>query len=161
VSGSKYCGTKAYKLEFAAADVGNIHVMGGRAKVFELLAGEDVDSDEVDLGVAMLARLGSGHFDDLARAVLDDDETVLPQSRALHRIRGRGASIGALEGVLLMLLTQCQLRMRGEFSLWQCLKGGVCDEAAERESYLRVVGHDAGMSGCMFTSLTRSTRQSK
>jgi len=105
--------------------------MGGRAKVFELLAGKDVDSDEVDLGVAMLARLGSGHFDNLARAVLDDDETVLPQSRALHRIRGGGASIGALEGVLLMLLTQCQLRMRGEFSLWQCLKGGVCDEAAE------------------------------
>ena len=88
MSGSKYCGAKAYKLEFTAADVGDIHVVGGRAKVFELLAGEDVDSDEVDLGVAMLARLGSGHFDDLARAVLDNDEAVLPQSRALHRIRG-------------------------------------------------------------------------
>ena len=80
--------------------------MGGRAKVFELLAGKDVDSNKMDLGVAVLARLGSGHFDNLARTVLDDDEAVLPQSRALHRKRSRGASIDTLEGVLLMLLTR-------------------------------------------------------
>jgi len=48
---------EVYKLEFTAADVGHIHVVGGRAKIFELLAREDVDGDEVDLGVAVLARL--------------------------------------------------------------------------------------------------------
>ena len=77
--------------------------MGGRAKIFELLLGEDVDGDKMDLGVAVLASLGGGHFDDLARAVLDHDEAVLPKSRALHRISGRGTSIGALEGVLMLL----------------------------------------------------------
>ena len=91
-----------YKLVLLAADVGNVHVVGGRAQVFHLLASEDVDSDQVDLGVAVLAGLRGGHFDDLAGAVLDADEAVLPQGRALHRVRERGTRIGALEGVLVL-----------------------------------------------------------
>lgn len=51
----------------------------------------------------MLSGLGGGHFDNLAWAVLDDHEAVLAQGRALHRVGSRGASISALEGVLLML----------------------------------------------------------
>jgi len=90
------------KLVFLAADVGDIHVVGGRAEIFKLLASEDVDGDEMDLGVTVLASLGGGHFDDLAGAVLDDNETVLPQGRALHGVGGRGAGIGALEGVLVL-----------------------------------------------------------
>ena len=135
--------TKAYKLEFATADVGHIHVVGRRTKVFELLAGKDVDGDEMHLGVTVLAGLGGGHFDNLARAVLDDDEAVLPQSRALHRIRGRGASVGALEGVLLMLLTHIVSlrRLAGAIDKRRGVRRG------GRGSYLRVVGHDAGMSG--------------
>ena len=82
--------------------------MGGGAKFFELLASEYIDGDQVDLGVAMLASLGSRHVDDLARAVLDHDETVLSQGRALHGESGRGAGIGGLEGVL-MLLRQAKL----------------------------------------------------
>lgn len=92
----------AYELVFLAADVGNVHVVGGRAKIFQLLASEDIDGDEMDLSVTVLASLRGGHFDDLARAVLDDDETVLPQSRALHGEGGRGTGIGALEGVFML-----------------------------------------------------------
>ena len=77
--------------------------MGGWGQILQLLAGEDVDGDQVDLGVTVLPSLGGGHVDDLARAVLDDDEAVLPQSRTLHGEGGRGASVGALEGVALML----------------------------------------------------------
>ena len=77
--------------------------MGGRAEIFELLLSEDVDSDKVDLCVTVLSSLGSGHFNDLARTVLDHDEAVLPEGRALHRIGCRGAGIGALEGVLMLL----------------------------------------------------------
>lgn len=110
MSGSNGCSRVAYKLEFTTADIGDIHIVGGRTKIFELLAGKDVDGDEVHLGVAVLAGLGGRHFDNLARAVLDDDEAVLPQSRALHGVRGRGAGVGALEGVLLMLLTLGQLK---------------------------------------------------
>jgi hypothetical protein len=76
--------------------------VGGRAQLLELLGGEDVDGDQVDLGVTVLAGLGGGHFDDLAGAVLDADESVLPQRGALHGVRGRGAGIGALEGVLML-----------------------------------------------------------
>ena len=46
-----------YELVFLATDVGHVHVVGGRAQFFQLLAGEDVDGDEMDLGVAVLASL--------------------------------------------------------------------------------------------------------
>jgi hypothetical protein len=95
-----------YKLEFLTADVGDIHVVGRGREIFQLLAGEDVDGDQVDLSVTMLASLRSGHLDNLAGAALDDNVTVLPQSRALHGESGGGASIGGLEGVLMLLITR-------------------------------------------------------
>lgn len=76
--------------------------MGGRREIFQLLVGEDVESDQVNLGVAVLAGLGGGHFDNLARATLDHNVTVLAQGRALHRVGRRGTGIGALEGVLML-----------------------------------------------------------
>ena len=93
---------RTHELVFLAADVGNVHVMSGRAKIFQLLAGEDVNGNEMDFGVAVFAGLRGRHFDDLAGAVLNDDETVLPQSGTLHGIGGRGTGIGALKGVLML-----------------------------------------------------------
>lgn len=78
----------AYQLVLTTSDVRNFHVVGGWRQIFQLLAREDVESDQVDFGVTMLARLGSRHFDDLAGTTLDDDEPVLPQGRALHRVSG-------------------------------------------------------------------------
>ena len=72
------------------------------AKFFELLASEDIDSNQMDLGVTVLSSLGGGHIDDLAGTVLDHDETVLPQGRALHGEGGRGASVNALEGDIVL-----------------------------------------------------------
>jgi len=77
--------------------------MGGRAEIFELLSGENVDGDKMDLGVTVFAGLGGTHFDDLARAALDHNMSVLAQGGALHGKGSRGASIGAFESVLLML----------------------------------------------------------
>lgn len=83
--------------------------MGGGRQIFELLASEDVDGDQVDLGVTVLSSLGGRHIDDLARAALDHNVTVLTQSRALHReSRGR-TGVGAVEGVLML-----RRRMLGE-----------------------------------------------
>lgn len=95
----------AYKLVLAARDVRDVHVVGGRGQILQLLAGEDVDGDHVDLGVTVLARLRGGHFHDLAWATLDDDVAVLPQGRTLHRERGRRTGVGALEGVLMLCRT--------------------------------------------------------
>ena len=92
----------SYQLVLAAGDVWNVHVVGGWREIFQLLASEDVDGDQVNLGVTVLAGLGGGHFDDLAWAVLDDNVTVLPQGRALHWEGGGGTGIGALEGVLML-----------------------------------------------------------
>jgi hypothetical protein len=91
-----------HKLKFLADHIGNIHVVGGGAKIFELLASEDVNGNEMDLGVTVLAGLRGTHLNDLAGARFDDHKTVLAESRALHRIGGRGASIGALKGVLML-----------------------------------------------------------
>ena len=66
-----------------ASDVGDHHVVGGGADILVLLAGEDVDADQVDLGVAVLARLRRRHFDDLTRSLLEQHEAVLTQRRAL------------------------------------------------------------------------------
>jgi hypothetical protein len=96
------CSGIPYKLELAAGDVGNVHVVGGRGQLLELLAGEDVDGDQVDLGVTVLAGLGGGHVDDLARAVLDDNVTVLAESGTLHGVGGRGTRIGGVEGHLML-----------------------------------------------------------
>ena len=76
--------------------------MGRRAKFFKLLASEDIDGNKMDLCVTVLASLGGRHINDLAGAVLDHNEAVLPQGRALHGEGGRGAGIGGLEGVLML-----------------------------------------------------------
>ena len=89
--------------------------MGGRRQIFEFLAGEDVDGSKMDLGVTVFASLGGGHFDDLAGTAFDDDETVLPQGGTLHGISGGGASIGTVEGVLMLCIQVSQMlaeRMR-------------------------------------------------
>lgn len=46
-----------YKLVFLAVDVRDVHVVGGGAEIFELLASEDVNRNEMNLGVAVLAGL--------------------------------------------------------------------------------------------------------
>jgi hypothetical protein len=102
--GKKKRRRKTYKLVFLATNVWHIHVVSRRAQIFELLAGEEIDGDQMDLGMTVLARLRGGHFDNLARAVFDDYEAVLAQSRTLHRVCGRGAGVGTLKGVFLMLL---------------------------------------------------------
>ena len=76
--------------------------MGGWAQLFELLAGEDIDGDKMDLGVTVLTGLRGGHVDDLARTVLDADKSVLSQGRALHWEGSRSSGIGRVEGVLML-----------------------------------------------------------
>lgn len=93
---------RTHELVFLTADVGDIHVVGGRAELFQLLSGEDVNGDQMDLGVTVLASLGGRHVDDLAGTVLDADEAVLPQGRALDRVGEGGTGIGAVEGVLVL-----------------------------------------------------------
>jgi len=78
--------------------------MGRGGNIFELFAGEDVDGNQVDLGVPMLAGLGGRHVDDLAGTALNDNVTVLPEGRALHGVGGRGPGGGLLKGVLMLLV---------------------------------------------------------
>jgi len=95
-------GLTTHQLVFLAGDVGNLHVVSGWGQIFELLAGEDVKRGQMDFCVTVLAGLGGGHFDDLARAALDDNEAILSQGRTLHGVSCRGTGIGAVEGMLML-----------------------------------------------------------
>jgi hypothetical protein len=89
-------------LVFFAGDVGHIHIVGGRAKFFQLLASEDVNRNKMDLSMAVLSSLRSGHVDDFTGAIFDDHKTVLPQCRALHGVSSGRTRIGGVEGVLML-----------------------------------------------------------
>jgi hypothetical protein len=52
--------------------------------------------------VTVLARLGGGHVDDLAGTALDDNVTVLAQSRALHGVGGGRTGIRRVEGNIML-----------------------------------------------------------
>jgi hypothetical protein len=98
--------------------------VGGRRQIFEFLAGEDVDGSKMDLGVAVFTSLGGGHFDDLAGTAFDDNETVLPQGGTLHWVSSRGASIGTVEGVLMLCIQVSQV-LAERVGLPQKRDGGV------------------------------------
>lgn len=147
-----------YQLIFTTGDIGNLHVVGGWRQIFHLLASENVQSDQVNLRVTVLASLGGGHVDDLARATFDDNEAVLSQGGTLHRVGGRSTSIGGLEGVFMLerrRVSNSTDRRRGSLHGEDCQVG--CG-ARERNSaaikagktsgqtaYLRVVRHGEGL----------------
>ena len=85
--------------------------MGRWAKFFELLAGEDIDGNQMNLSVTMFASLRGGHIDNLARTVLDADETILPQGRALHGVSCRRAGICRFERMFMLLRHSDQLHV--------------------------------------------------
>ena len=94
------------QLVFSTGDVGDIHVVGGGGDIFQFLASEDIDGDQVDLGVTVLASLGGGHVNDLARTALDDDVSVFAQSRALGGVGEGGTGTCLLELVLMSLVVR-------------------------------------------------------
>jgi hypothetical protein len=68
-----------------------------------LPAGEDIGTNQVNLGVTMLTSLGGGHFNNLTRSTLDDDVAVLSQGRTLHGESERGTGISGFEGLLVIV----------------------------------------------------------
>ena len=68
---------RPYQLVLLTADIGHIHVVGTGAKIFQLLASEDVDGHQMDLSVTVLAGFRGAHLDNFARTAFDDDMPVL------------------------------------------------------------------------------------
>ena len=83
---------------------------------------ENIESNQVDFGVAVLSGLGGGHLNNLAGAALkmnkgvvvtifysdtddgylDHDESSFAKSRTLHGEGGRGSSIGTGEVIVII-----------------------------------------------------------
>lgn len=64
------------ELVFGTADVGDIHVVGRRTQLFELLASEDINGYEMDFGVTMLPSLRGAHLNNLTRTAFNDNVSV-------------------------------------------------------------------------------------
>lgn len=119
------------ELIFLAGHVGDVHVVSRGTEIFQLLASEDIDSDKMDFSVTVLSGLGGAHFDNLAWAVLDDNEAVLTEGRALHRIGSRSAGIGTLEGVLMLSVVSHDKRLKVADTIGR---------AVSEESYVGSIG---------------------
>lgn len=63
----------------------------------------------MDLGVTVLTSLGGGHFNNLTRSALDNDMTVLSQSRTLHGESQRSTRFGGLEGVFVVVFGHAKI----------------------------------------------------
>jgi hypothetical protein len=59
--------------------------VGGRAQVFQLLAGENISSVKMDLGVTVLSGLRGGHIGNLAGTLVDHSISSLLDGRRLKR----------------------------------------------------------------------------
>jgi len=68
------------KLVFVTPDMRDIHIVSGGTDIFQLLVGEDVDGNEMDLCVTVLSGLGGGHVDDFAGTAFDNDVTAFTKS---------------------------------------------------------------------------------
>lgn len=103
-----------YQLVLSSGHVGDIHVVGGRAKVFILLVGKNIKSNKMHLCVTVLASLGSRHVNDLAGAVLDNNKAVFAESRALHGVSQRRAGVDGIEcDIMLKVQVRERLAMTG------------------------------------------------
>lgn len=56
---------------------GHVHVVSGGTDIFILLAAEQVNTNQVNLGVAVFASLGRGHLHDLAGTALEEEKSVM------------------------------------------------------------------------------------
>ena len=72
----------------AETNVGDLHVVRRGGHVGELLAREQIDANQIDLGMAVFAGPTGCHVHDLARTSFDDDVSVLAKSGALGGVRG-------------------------------------------------------------------------
>jgi len=105
------------KLVFNAVDVGDIHVVGGWTDIFQFLSGKDIDSNEMDFCVTVLPSLGSGHVNDLAWSAFDDDMSVFPQGRALHRESEGRAGASLFKGLMLLFIVRHDVDVDEDISL--------------------------------------------
>lgn len=54
----------------------HVHVVSGGTDIFILLAAEQVNTNQVNFGVAVFASLGGGHLHNLAGTALEEESRV-------------------------------------------------------------------------------------
>ena len=81
--------------------------MGCGADILILAVSEDVNADDVRLGVAVLSSLGSADVGNFARTTVDNDMATFANETRLHGKRGGCPGIGGVDGKVLLLIRHC------------------------------------------------------
>jgi hypothetical protein len=92
--------------------VGNVDVVGGWANVLVFAVSENVDSNDVRLGVAVLSSLGGADVSNFAGAAVDYNVATFANEARLHGKGGGGTGIGSIDGKVLILLWHVLFRTR-------------------------------------------------
>jgi len=85
------------QLVLGTSDVRDLHVVGRRGHILDLLVSEDIDTGDGALGVTVLTGLGGGDLDQLARETLQHSVATLTKGTGLLRVGEGGTGIGGLE----------------------------------------------------------------
>jgi len=95
--------------------VGHVVVVRGRDQLLKLLAGEDIDGDEMALSVTVLASLGGRHVRDLAGTVFDADVSALADGTRLLGEGEGGTRLAGLELLLVqvVIISHFEIRFEG------------------------------------------------
>lgn len=82
---------------------GSVDVVTGGEGALVFVRGEDVDTGDHGLGSTVLAGLGGGETDDLARVALDHDEGAVLEATSLNLLDTGGTGISLLELIIVVL----------------------------------------------------------
>ncbi len=85
--------------------MGDVNVVRGGANIFVFAVSEDVNADNVRLGVAVLSGLGSADVSNFARTAVNHDVATFANETGLHGECGGGTGIGGVDGKVLFLLS--------------------------------------------------------
>ena len=82
---------------------GSINVITGGEGALVLVGSEDVNTGDHGLGSTVLASLGGGETDDLARVALDHDEGAVLEATSLNLLDAGGTGVSLLELIIVFL----------------------------------------------------------
>ena len=90
--------------------VRNVDVVGSGANVLVFAVSENINADNVRLGMAVLSGLGGADVSNFARATIDNNVATFANETRLHGKGGGGTGIGSVDGKVLLLRWQLLVR---------------------------------------------------
>lgn len=109
--------------EFVSLDDGSVNHITGVVSAIVDLSGQNVSALQDNLGGAVLTRLGSGDFSNLAGVALDHDEGADLESGSISLLGLRGTGFGDLELFVFLITHALYMQYKNKYYLlWSAYK---------------------------------------